>query len=190
MQVTGLILAGGLSSRFGSDKSQALYCGRSFIRTAYELLKPVCYKVIISGTDKKIDVNGIISLPDITPGGGPMSGIATAVKRLKSQWLLIVPCDMPLLTPDIISATLQEAKSGQTVVWKEPDGRIQPFPMLLNRHDAEEAIRSLGESAGLSIKLLLRTIPHTMLDISDDQRILFSNINTQAEFEKLCLSHQ
>lgn len=187
MEVTGLILAGGLSSRFGTDKAEALYCGRTFIRIAYDLLKSTCGEVVISGTDHQMKVHGITCLPDIVPFGGPMAGIATAVSQLTSQWLLIVPCDMPLLTPGIINANIKEARAtGRTAVWKDESGKLQPFPMLLNRADAARAIAQLGQPAGLSIKALLQHLPYTAIPIPQDQLQYFGNINTQPEFEELC----
>lgn len=184
--MTGLILAGGMSSRFGSDKAQAVYDGQTFINRAYELLKHVCSQVVISGSDHKIKAKDILCLPDLVTRGGPMVGIATAVKKLKTQWLLIVPCDMPLLTADIINTTIKASARGVTTLWKDIDGKIQPFPMLLNRNDAENALNIVGESTGLSIKELLRHLPYETLSISPQQHQLFSNINTQPEFEKLC----
>lgn len=190
MQITGVILAGGLSSRFGTDKAQALYCGRTFISLAYELLMTVCREVVISGTDHRFKAGGILCLPDIAPGGGPMAGIATAVKRLQAQWLLIVPCDMPLLIPSIVGAAVEAAKDGVSVTWKEASGKLQPFPLLLHRPHAERAIEQMGEAAGMSIKHLLKHLPYTALSIPESQLQLFSNINTQPEFEKLCHNHQ
>lgn len=185
MQITGVILAGGLSSRFGSDKAQALYCGHSFISLAYDLLKSICDEVIISGQSHNLSVEGLVCMPDITPGG-PMAGIASVIKQLDAQWLLIIPCDMPLLTRQVLLSTIEASDSKYTVVWKENSGKIQPFPMFLNRKDGEKALKEIGNGVGLSIKLLLMHLPFISLPILPKNLQLFSNINTKLDLEKLC----
>lgn len=224
MEITGLILAGGKSSRFGSDKALAQKGGRTFLALAYDLLKDVCDRVVISGWDHNEHFDGVVCLADITPSGGPMSGIATAVRQLQAQWLLIIPCDMPLLTKDILLSTINAAQGApsnntssnntssntspntstntssntiptitintpttETIVWQWPDGKVQPFPMLLNREEALKAIDVLGHKGGMSVKALLDHIPYKTIPITSEKIRLFSNINTKSEFENLKL---
>lgn len=178
LKVTGIILAGGMSQRFGSDKAQAMLGDRSMIQRVYDLLKQVCDEVIVSG---RCEAEGLPTdtkcISDQVAYGGPMSGIMTVVQAVDTDWLLIMPCDMPLVSRAIINQALNKAHIGKTVTWRYPGQKLQPFPLLLNRKDALEAIKH----PGMSMKKFLSQMPLTVIDISPAQLSNFSNINTTQE---------
>jgi molybdopterin-guanine dinucleotide biosynthesis protein A len=76
--VLGAVLAGGRSSRFGSDKALALYRGRALIAHAAEALAAQCDAVVIVGRDHR----GLTCIPDWpAPGRGPLGGVAGALRH-------------------------------------------------------------------------------------------------------------
>lgn len=184
--MTGVILAGGMSSRFGSDKAQATLYGQTFMEHAFRLLRTICNRVVVSGAKVRGLKAKVRCIPDAVPGGGPMSGIASVVEAVKDEWLMIVPCDMPLISPDLLQTMLTRSGGVLSQVWQGPDGRLQPFPMLLHRPAALKALSAIGMGAGMSIKSMLRVMAHATIPIPSDQLYKFSNINTPQELEVLC----
>lgn len=91
----GLVLAGGRSSRMGTDKTRLLWQGKPLFRHMAELLSNTGIRqVMISGQG----FTGENSVADIIPQRGPLSGIHAALQRLPSgDRLLVCPVDMPLL---------------------------------------------------------------------------------------------
>jgi molybdopterin-guanine dinucleotide biosynthesis protein A len=99
------VLAGGRSSRFGSDKAQAMFRGRTLAEHARDLLVPYVDRSVIVGRDSVI-----IDLPG--PDIGPLGGIAGALSYARGQGfmsVLTIACDMPVLPDGLLAALARKA---------------------------------------------------------------------------------
>ena len=85
--LSGILLVGGASTRFGSPKALALFEGETLAERAWRLLREAC--------DERIVVGGA-GLAD--PGTGPVAAIAVGLRAAKCEVAIVVPVDMPLLT--------------------------------------------------------------------------------------------
>ncbi len=101
MRILGSILAGGASTRFGSDKAQAQFAGRQLIEHVIEGLVPQVETLVICGRDwppyQRID-----DLP--APGLGPLGGLCAALAHAQAHGfdaVLCVPCDTLGLPADL-----------------------------------------------------------------------------------------
>ncbi len=103
-RLLGAVLAGGLSSRFGSDKAQAMLGGQSLIDHAAAMLRHHADDVIVVGTR----AGGLSDLP--REGLGPLGGIAAALDYAAThgfRCVLTIGCDMPRLPETLIPALLE-----------------------------------------------------------------------------------
>jgi molybdenum cofactor guanylyltransferase len=85
--LTGVLLAGGESRRFGSPKADAVYGGETLAERAWRLLGDACDERLLVGPG---------GLPD--PGTGPVAAIAAGLRAATHDLCVVVPVDMPLLT--------------------------------------------------------------------------------------------
>jgi molybdopterin-guanine dinucleotide biosynthesis protein A len=109
--ITGVILAGGRSRRFGRDKAQALWLSPSGEMTLLErslsLLKSLkLAPLIVTHPEKDYSGNAARVVYDLIPDQGPMGGIYTAFQSSTTPFLLVLTCDMPCLTPEILLTLL------------------------------------------------------------------------------------
>lgn len=105
-RLLGAVLAGGRSSRFGSDKGQALFGGRSLVDHALATLRPHVDGVVIVGER----AGGIPDLP--AADLGPLGGIAAALDHGAThgyRCVLTIGCDMPTVSAELIGALLARA---------------------------------------------------------------------------------
>jgi molybdenum cofactor guanylyltransferase len=86
--LTGILLAGGASSRFGSPKELAEYEGETLADRAWRLLGEVCEERLSVGRGGLAD-----------PGTGPVAAIAVGLRAAAHELAVVIPVDMPLLTP-------------------------------------------------------------------------------------------
>ncbi|HJQ74275.1 MAG TPA: NTP transferase domain-containing protein [Gaiellaceae bacterium] len=86
--LTGILLVGGASTRFGSPKELAEFEGETLRARAWRLLGEACHERLAVGPG---------GVPD--PGTGPVAAIAAGLRAATHEVAVVIPVDMPLLTP-------------------------------------------------------------------------------------------
>lgn len=129
--VPGYIMAGGRSSRFGSDKARALVGGTPMIRRVADALAPVCRPVLaVAEAAGKHDDLGVVTIAETHRGAGPMGGVLSALEhRLAAYgpgWVFVSACDTPWLTPAVARAVLGARVPGLDAVCPRTD-RLEPM---------------------------------------------------------------
>ncbi|MEZ4699478.1 MAG: molybdenum cofactor guanylyltransferase [Rhodothermales bacterium] len=176
---SGLVLAGGRSARFGSDKALALVDGRPMIRQVFETLAGIAQPVFVSVGDAATTYDlPARHVADRYPGCGPLGGIHAGLLASPAEWMLVVPCDMPDLDAASLKKLLKaRTADGDAVVAVDPAGR--PVPVVACYHRRALA-RIEARLAGPDLSL------HGLLDLLDvvtvrlNERAL-RNINTPAD---------
>lgn len=135
-QITGVILAGGRGRRMGGiDKGLYPYSGRPLIEWTIAALAPQVGQLMINA-NRSQDAYRAYGLPliaDTIPDyPGPLAGIAAALTATQTPWLLVAPCDTPLLPPDLaerLAAAL--ARDAAELALAHDGQRRQPLHALL-----------------------------------------------------------
>ncbi|MDZ4701280.1 MAG: molybdenum cofactor guanylyltransferase [Rhodothermales bacterium] len=147
----GLVLAGGRSTRFGSDKALALVDGRPMIQRVYHavaaLADPVFVSVGESHTTYDLPARHIV---DRYPGRGPLAGIHAGLLASPAEWLLVAPCDMPFLDTNSLKKLLKARTADyDAVIAVNAEGLATPVLGLYHRRCLAriEARLALGELA-------------------------------------------
>ena len=100
--ILGAVLAGGRSSRFGSDKAAALLDGRTLLDRVIDALRPQVDALVICGREHA----GLTSVPDRPgPDLGPLGGLNAALHHAAAhgfEAVVTVPCDTPFLPDDLV----------------------------------------------------------------------------------------
>ena len=119
----GAILAGGASTRMGTDKALVDLGGRPMIRSVATALEDAGCRVVVVGREDQ--PAGLRSVPD-TPTGrrGPVAGLATALRTAAGAPVVLVGVDQPFLRPETVTGLLTVA-DGDAVVPIDR-GRRQP----------------------------------------------------------------
>ena len=100
--ITGIILAGGKSSRMGTDKGFLVLKGKSFIQHSIDVLKPLVSEIIIVSDNPEYDAFNFKRIEDIIKDAGPIAGICSGLKASSSQYNLVLSCDIPLIKAEIL----------------------------------------------------------------------------------------
>ncbi len=156
--VTGLILAGGHSRRFGRDKALAEVDGVPLVARVYDALAPHCAEVLIAtgATPRAYPVPARVVL-DAVPEAGPLAGLLAGLAAARTPWLLVAACDLAGLTPAALASLLRGAAPDvDAVVAVDADGRRQPV-CALYRAEAVAPVAAMHLAAG-------RRALHALLD--------------------------
>jgi len=109
MEVTGIILAGGKSSRMGTDKGLQEFCGKPLISYAIQVLSELCSTIVISTSSGEYQSFGYKTVADEFPGIGPMGGIYSALRQSKTEKNLVLSCDLPFVSVGLLSFIIENS---------------------------------------------------------------------------------
>lgn len=130
---TGVVLAGGRSSLMGRDKALIEMDGRTLLDRALDLLEPQVQELLVVGDPEKYAHVGPFVIADDVPGIGPLGGIITAMRYASNDRLLIIACDMPNLTPSLLSFLKAAFPVDGYALVPACDGRPEPLAAAYHR---------------------------------------------------------
>ncbi|WP_078555353.1 molybdenum cofactor guanylyltransferase [Bacillus alkalicellulosilyticus] len=138
--VSGVLLAGGESRRFGSPKAFHLFNEKPFYSYSYDALTPICHEIIIISHPAHqglYEQNEFTVLVDDEKfrGKGPLAGIFTAMTHGSGDWFVVAPCDTPFITTDIYLSLLDVIDDANEYDVYIPDvvGKRQPLTAIYHK---------------------------------------------------------
>jgi len=117
LTMTGVVLAGGKSSRMQRNKAFLEFNGQPLIERSLELLDSIFAEVMISSNQPELYAKyGVPIIADLTGGQGPLGGLQACLQASSYQTAFFVACDMPFLQPGLISYLAQWTEDFDIVV--------------------------------------------------------------------------
>lgn len=178
MQITGIILAGGQSSRMGTDKALLQIDGKTLLERTIELCKPICYEILISSNNPKHEKYGYPIIQDEKKNCGPMGGIYSCLKKSETCWNFVISVDSAFLVTRFIQFLISEIDETEAVIPVHKNGK-EPLIALYNK----KCLPVIEEKLGLkdykmhhlldSVKLKLVNADSWLLKYPE----IFKNIN-------------
>ena len=129
LKYTGVILAGGQSSRMGQNKALLPIDDHTIIERVAKALKPTVSSLWIAGNDTAdYSFLQLSSVPDKFPGQGPLAGLHAALSQISSEWYVISACDLPFASTVLMEYLIEQTRiEGTQAVIPIQDGRIHPL---------------------------------------------------------------
>ena len=183
--VHGYVLAGGLSSRMGRDKALLELAGTTILRRTYDLLLRICGQATIVGPEERYSSLGFPLIEDLRSGCGPLAGIEAALADCRSEWALVVACDMPRLEDAGLAELLVEAERAgpaHAVVPVSATGRPEPM-CAVYRPQALEVVRKQLEKGHFKLSDAIESMPAKMVVLNRPHHFL--NVNRPEDWEAL-----
>lgn len=185
----GLVLAGGRSSRMGTDKAFMQWRGRTLLECAVERLEEVVGegRVIVSGKGK-----GEHAVADQVAELGPIGGIATVSSELPdNSRILVVPVDMPLLQTDTLRNLRDTAAQGFLDTTSRAfffEDRELPLAFRLDGEVRSKLKKLCDPSTSArmrSISAFLQALDARAVSLPPQILGTFDNFNTREDWERL-----
>lgn len=146
MKASALILAGGESRRFGSDKSLLRVGGELLIERSLREWGRLFEDVVIAcGAKKKFCLPGVTEAVDVYPERGPLGGVHAGLGAARFPWTFVVACDMPGIDADFVTELFQYAGEDCRIVLPRHDGILEPLCGLYHKDCFAVAERMLSE---------------------------------------------
>lgn len=190
-EVQAAILAGGQSRRMGKPKLFLDFRGNSFIAHLLLQLQQQVNHVMIAGAPdpRQLADLGVDVLPDVQADLGPLGGIATALAHARREWLLLVPCDNPLLPANYAARLLHTARERQApLAYVRKQGREQPLYAIVRR-DLRDSLATYLASGERKVLPWYAAVGAVALDW-DDAGLAFDNLNTPEDYAAFLVAAQ
>jgi len=186
-EITGIILAGGESQRLGRNKALLELGGRSLLARAVATVRPLCTEVIVVGGPSAGQAQGTRCVADIYPGHSALGGIHAGLRAAHTEYSLVVACDMPFLSRDLLRYMIGRL-GGYEVVIPRLRGLSEPLHALYSRNCLGPIEQSLTQGGGRIISFFpqvrVRYIEAAEVDRFDPQHRSFFNINTAEDWRQ------
>jgi molybdopterin-guanine dinucleotide biosynthesis protein A len=181
----GVVLAGGLSSRMGTDKAQLMRDDTSMLTFSKQLLRDTGIKTCVVSGNKNI-INDTSQVNDIVSQAGPVGGIYSVIKQYQPKALLVLPVDLPLMTSSALAKLKQIGElSGKACFYQDHNIPlylpVNAFVELFLQNAFQgEIFKQSGR--GPSIRALLKQIPHQAIACENNQTLF--NTNTPEQWQQ------
>jgi len=192
-KISGLILAGGEGRRMaGRDKGLITLADKPLVEYTIECMRPLVDDLSLSCNRNRELYQGY-QLPCLSDEPteqesksyqGPMAGLASGLKHAQQEWLLVMPCDTPLMTTEVMSQLLISLEN------KDPQQEVQA---IIFAHQGLQPLHGLYHCSMLPIfeqclaenknalQRLLRSMPSVQVHDALDCGFSFNNANDPEE---------
>ena len=164
------ILAGGLSSRMGCDKSRLRLGGRTLLAH-------------IRATAAMIGLPHRIIRRDLVAHCGPLGGLYTALVTSRADATLFLSCDMPFVSAGLLEMLVRKAKRKENALFVEANGLVG-FPLVLFRRTALPVVESQLAKMAFSLQRLAQVLRSQTIKLTSSRARELFNVNTPDDLRK------
>jgi len=153
MKISAVLLAGGESRRFGTDKAAFVLDGKPLWERQLDTLSAVQpHELLVSARkDPPWRPSEIGFVPDTPPSRGPISGLVAAFSAMSGSHLLALAIDLPFMTSDWVRSLVSLTEEGRGVL-PIADGKEQPLAAIYPAEAADIFVRRATEGSDWSLK--------------------------------------
>ncbi len=197
LQRSAVILAGGFSRRFGSDKGSVLLAGKPLIYHVLERVSNIVDEivVVVSSKDQKEKLEIILEekailVIDKTKSQSPLVGAMTGFETAKGEVSLLLPCDTPLVSTPIVQFLLDMCTGRSAAIPRWPSGYIEPLQAAYHTKSALTAAKTALEQGNMNMRSMIdnlrrvRYVSTMVLEQIEPKLLTFFNINTPQDLKK------
>ena len=192
MNITGIILAGGKSTRIGVNKALLKIGRKTIIDNIISRISPLFSKIILITNYPDefcfLKKNSISLFPDVISGANSMGGIYSGLSHSKTRYNFLFACDMPFVNPELVSYMIKGIQGNDIVI---PEGKTGYEPLhAIYSKNCLKSFKKLIQKGDLKITNIFKFVKVkviTQKEVSrfDPEGIAFFNVNTMADYNKI-----
>jgi molybdopterin-guanine dinucleotide biosynthesis protein A len=191
---SAVILAGGVGSRLGKEKSLIEFGGRPLIQWSVEKLALLVEDVVVvargpeqAGLLEDLIPDASIACDSVS-GYGPVAGLAAGMELARNEYVLAIGCDLPFLNADVVNILFEQARGWDAAVPMRENGMIEPLHSVYKRDALHSACQNAIEHGERKIRLPLsmlrvKYVAVELLKNPDPELLTFFNLNTREDLD-------
>ncbi|WMJ73437.1 molybdenum cofactor guanylyltransferase [Cytophagaceae bacterium ABcell3] len=184
MKATGIILAGGKSSRMKEyPKGLLTFNGDTFVNHIANELEKVTSEIIVNANSHKYDHLGYQVVTDVMEEKGPLGGIYSALQQSSNPLNIVVACDMPMVSASFMQMLLENIQHFDAAIPKTGE-LLQPLYACYNKSSLSK-LQDLINEDFLKLQQLPAKLNCNVITCSLKGADQYLNINTPEDYKKL-----
>lgn len=183
--ITVAIMAGGQSTRMGTDKALIPWRGTTLIEAILTQVRDLgAESIVITNTPEAYAFLGVPLFSDVLPGKGALGGLYTALHAATQPHTLCLACDMPFVVRPLLEHLIALSAEGD-VIMPRLNGEAEPFRALYAQ-TCREPIRAALDAGKMRVisffpAVRVRFVDEPELAQYDPRQLSFFNVNTPAD---------
>ncbi|TBN06350.1 molybdenum cofactor guanylyltransferase [Hyunsoonleella flava] len=182
--ITGIILAGGKSSRMGTDKGFLKLNNKSFVQYSTDALKPLVSDIIIVSDNSNYDVFGHQRITDDIKDAGPVSGIYSGLQASKTEYNLILSCDIPLINSVVLQKLIDAIDDTSEIIQAESRGKTMPL-VALYKKSMKDTFKHFLNQDERRLRVAIKACNYKNVVLDETHQNATLNVNTKEEFKQI-----
>ena len=182
--ITGIILAGGKSSRMGTDKGFLMLNNKPFVQYSIDAVKPLVSEIIIVSDNSDYDVFRLKRINDITKDAGPVSGIYSGLEASKTEYNLILSCDIPFINSEVLQKLIDAVDEPSEIIQAQSEGKTMPLIALYKR-TIKDKFKSFLEQDERRLRVAIEACQYKNVVLDEAHQNSTLNVNTKEDFKQI-----
>ena len=175
--ITGIILAGGKSSRMGSDKGFLKLNGYTFMSHIIKVIKPIVGNIILVNNNSDYDEFGHIRVEDIIKNAGPLAGLYSGLYHSETENNLVLSCDVPLINRTVLNQLVEGFDNGFDVIQLQSQNKTMPLIALYKKQCLHKCLELLDKGEK-RLRIAVEQLKTKTITLDSELDQYVKNINT------------
>jgi len=182
--ITGIILAGGKSSRIGSDKGFLLLNNKIFIQHIIEAMQPLVKEIIIVSNNTDYDVFNLKRVNDLIENAGPLAGVYSGLHHSNTENNLVLSCDVPLINTKTLKQLTHNIEENTDIIQLESIGKTMPLIAIYKKRCKSKFLELLHEGER-RLRFAVKQCKVNTIVLNKELEKFTVNINTTHQFKEI-----
>lgn len=184
-KITGFVLAGGESSRMGTDKGLLTLNGQTFAEILCGVLTPISGKnITIISSNPEYDFLGFQRIEDLVKGKGPVGGIHTALKTSLTELNFILSVDSPLISTELLLWILENHSKRFLISQVRDFQKEYPLIAVYDRF-LKTVFEENIKNDQLCLQKIIKKESHQSILVPEKWTNQLQNINTKEDYQNI-----
>lgn len=181
--ISAIILAGGHSTRMGTDKGFLLWNGKPFIQHIIDAVEPLVQEIIIVSDNPSYDDFNMERIEDVISNAGPLAGIYSGLKYSKHKRNIVLSCDIPRINTTILKK-LFVGDNDIDIVQLKSMGRDMPLIAIYDK-SCLNTFENLLEQGERKLRFAVSHCKVRTIELNNEESFFTTNFNTQEQFKSI-----
>ena len=182
--ITGIVLAGGKSSRMGSDKGLIKIDNKTFVENVIAAMEPLVNEIIIVSNNPEYYQFGFYRVEDDIKDSGPLAGLYSGLKYSNSEFNLVLSCDIPIIKTEILEKLIEVDYKNYEVTQIESHNKTMPLIAIYQKQCMHKCLELLQQDER-RLRVAVNQLKTKTIVIDSEYDPFVKNVNNKEDLKTI-----